>query len=75
MNREEEKQQGRPGLEENFEMLQETIAQLEREDISLEEAFEAYSRGMALLKECNDQIDGVEKKVLKLSGQGQLEEL
>ena len=56
-------------------MLQETIAQLEREDISLEEAFEAYSRGMALLKECNDQIDGVEKKVLKLSGQGQLEEL
>ncbi|WP_318709278.1 exodeoxyribonuclease VII small subunit [Candidatus Acetatifactor stercoripullorum] len=75
MNREEEKQQERPGLEENFEMLQETIAQLEREDISLEEAFEAYSRGMALLKECNDQIDGVEKKVLKLSGQGQLEEL
>ncbi|HIW82064.1 MAG TPA: exodeoxyribonuclease VII small subunit [Candidatus Acetatifactor stercoripullorum] len=75
MNREEEKQQEKPGLEENFEMLQETIAQLEREDISLEEAFEAYSRGMALLKECNDQIDGVEKKVLKLSGQGQLEEL
>ena len=75
MNREEEKQQERPGLEENFEMLQETIAQLEREDISLEEGFEAYSRGMALLKECNDQIDGVEKKVLKLSGQGQLEEL
>ena len=75
MNREEEKQQEKTGLEENFEMLQETIAQLEREDISLEEAFEAYSRGMALLKECNDQIDGVEKKVLKLSGQGQLEEL
>lgn len=75
MNREEEKQQEKPGLEENFEMLQGTIAQLEREDISLEEAFEAYSRGMALLKECNDQIDGVEKKVLKLSGQGQLEEL
>lgn len=68
----EEKQ---PTLEENFEKLQETIAQLEQEDVSLEEAFNAYSRGMELLKQCNEQIDRVEKKVLKLGSQGELEEL
>lgn len=62
-------------LEENFEKLQETIAQLEREDVSLEEAFHAYSKGMELLKQCNEQIDIVEKKVLKLGSQGELEEL
>ncbi|MBO5337195.1 MAG: exodeoxyribonuclease VII small subunit [Lachnospiraceae bacterium] len=62
-------------LEENFARLEETIEKLETEEISLEEAFQAYSTGMSILKECNEQIDRVEKKVLKLSEQGVLEEL
>lgn len=62
-------------LEENFTRLEETIEKLEAEEISLEEAFQAYSTGMSILKECNEQIDRVEKKVLKLSEQGVLEEL
>lgn len=61
-------------LEENFQKLEGLLHQLEAEDISLEEAFTAYSQGMAVLKECNEQIDLVEKKVLKLSSEGQLEE-
>lgn len=64
-----------PGLEENFARLEELTGELERDDISLEKAFQVYSEGMALLKRCNDQIDRVEKQVLKLSGEGQLEEL
>lgn len=62
-------------LEENFDRLERTIELLESEDISLEEAFSAYSEGMAVLKACNDQIDKVEKKVLKLTQEGSLEEL
>ena len=62
-------------LEENFSRLEETIELLESEDISLEEAFTAYSTGMGILKECNEQIDAVEKKVLKLSVQGELGEM
>lgn len=62
-------------LEENFEKLEAVIGQLEAEDVSLEEAFVSYSNGMKLLKECNGLIDKVEKKVLKLSTQGQLEEM
>ena len=64
----------RPGLEENFARLDELIGQLDRDDIPLEEAFQAYSAGMALVKQCNDQIDNVEKQVLKLTEEGQLEE-
>lgn len=60
-------------LEENFARLEEIIEKMEADDISLEEAFQAYSTGMAVLKECNEQIDRVEKKVLKLSEQGVLE--
>lgn len=63
----------RLSLEENFVMLEQTIAQLESEDISLEDAFGAYSKGMELLKACNEQIDRVEKKVLTLSENGELE--
>jgi exodeoxyribonuclease VII small subunit len=62
-------------IEENFAKIEETIEKLEQDDISLEEAFAAYSDGMKLLKECNDQIDKVEKKVLKLAADGQLTEL
>ncbi len=69
------KQDNQPSLEENFARLEEVIEKLEEEEVSLEEAFSAYSMGMAILKECNDQIDRVEKKVLKLSEAGNLEEL
>ena len=58
-------------LEENFARLEELIGELERDDIPLEEAFTAYS---AVLKQCNDQIDKVEKQVLKLTEEGELEE-
>ena len=57
-------------LEENFARLRETIEQLEDENISVEEAFGAYSAGMAILKQCNDQIDKVEKQIMVLSEEG-----
>ncbi|MCM1057293.1 MAG: exodeoxyribonuclease VII small subunit [Firmicutes bacterium] len=60
-------------LEENFDRLEEIMEKLEGEDISLEDAFQAYSDGMKLLKVCNDQIDRVEKQVLKLTEEGKLE--
>lgn len=62
-------------IEENFAKLEETLALLESDEVSLEEAFSAYSEGMKLLKICNDQIDKVEKQVLKLSEDGTLTEL
>ena len=62
-------------LEENFARLELEIEKLEGENVTLEEAFQAYSAGMKLLKDCNAQIDKVEKKVLKLSADGSLEEL
>ena len=64
-----------PGLEENFEALEELIGRLEEEDISLEDAFAAYSQGMAVLQKCNTQIDRVEKQVMKLNEEGELEPL
>lgn len=61
-------------LEENFERLDQMIRLLEQEDLPLEEAFKTYTSGMAVLKQCNEQIDRVEKQVLKLTETGELEE-
>lgn len=61
-------------LEEAFGMLEETVADLEREDISLEDSFLVYQRGMELLKKCNQAIDRIEKKVLVLEEDGETHE-
>lgn len=62
-------------IEENFAKLEEVIQRLEGGETSLEEAFAAYSDGMRLVKECNDQIDRVEKQVLMLTEEGSLKPL
>lgn len=61
-------------LEESFEKLDEMLNELESPDISLEESFRVYQEGMKLLKQCNEKIDKVEKCVLKLNENGELEE-
>lgn len=67
--------QNEMSLEENFAKLEETLEKLGNDELPLEEAFQAYSEGMQLLKQCNEQIDYVEKQVLKLTEDGRLEEL
>lgn len=62
-------------LEEGFAQIETMIAQLEQTDISLEDAFCIYEKGMKKLKECNDKIERVAKQMLLLNEQGELETL
>ena len=62
-------------LQEMLKTLDEQIRALESEDISLEDSFLVYEQGMKLIKECNDKIDCVEKKVLELNADGTLQEM
>ncbi|RHV50426.1 exodeoxyribonuclease VII small subunit [Lachnospiraceae bacterium OM04-12BH] len=61
-------------LEEVFTRLQETIENLEKDDITLEQSFQEYQKGMLLVKKCNEIIDKVEKKVLVLNEDGGTDE-
>lgn len=74
--KEEEKKEKEQALslEEAFAQIEEVIGQLEAEDITLEQSFAEYNRGMALLAQCNETIDRVEKKVLKMNEDGGLDE-
>ncbi len=60
-------------LEEIFEQLEATLEKLDREELSLEESFQAYEQGVRLVKAANERIDRVEKQVLVLSGKGELD--
>lgn len=61
-------------LEEAFTEIEKIIADLEDDEITLEDSFREYHKGMKLLKYCNDAIDGVEKKVMKIDEEGDLNE-
>lgn len=61
-------------LEEAFEQIGEVISHLETEEITLEQSFLEYNRGMKLLQHCNEKIDRVEKKVLQINENGGLDE-
>ena len=61
-------------LEEMFEDLEEVIGKMEDSDVTLEQSFDLYHKGMKILKECNRTIDEVEKKVLVLDEDGETHE-
>ena len=61
-------------LEQLFEKLEKSIEMLEDADISLEDSFKVYKEGMKLVQTCNSNIDKVEKEVLKLNENGELDE-
>lgn len=61
-------------IEEAFVRLDELVLELEKPDNSLEASFKAFEQGMQLVRYCKESIDKVEKKVLVLGQDGELDE-
>ncbi|MCD8348451.1 MAG: exodeoxyribonuclease VII small subunit [Lachnospiraceae bacterium] len=61
-------------LEESFEKLDSLLERMEDRELPLEEAFSLYQQGLELMKNCNEKIDTVEKKILVLNGDGSFDE-
>ncbi len=68
MEDEKKKQEG--SLEDKFRELDEILSKMEKEDISLEDAFSLYETGMKKIRECNEKLDLVEKRMLVIAGEG-----
>ena len=60
-------------LDEAYGELEQVISRMEGE-VSLEESFRLYHKGMDMLKVCNEKIDKVEKKMLVMDEEGELHE-
>lgn len=62
-------------LEESFAGLEKIIDNLENGQLSLDESFKAYNEGIKLIKNCNSQLDKVEKQIIILNKSGEDNEL
>lgn len=69
------KKENAVSLEEALTKLEETVNKLQEDNISLEDSFLLYKQGMDYVKLCSETIDQVEKKVLMLNQEGNLEKL
>ena len=69
-----ETQEKEPTLEECMQELDAILKALDGEEISLEDSFAMYQKGMTLLKSCNEKIDTVEKKMMQMNEDGTLHE-
>lgn len=61
-------------LEDRFEMLEDIISKMEESDVGLDESFELYKSGLDQVKAANDMLDSMEKAMLVLNKNGELEE-
>ncbi len=55
-----------PTLEAMLQEIEETIAKMDSPEISLEESFHAYEKGIRMIREANHKIDLVEKQMVIL---------
>ena len=70
---EEQKEQG-TSLEEKFSEIESIIGRMEEPQIGLDESFRLYQDGVKKLRECNQMLDTVEKKMQVIREEGQLED-
>ncbi|MBR5127916.1 MAG: exodeoxyribonuclease VII small subunit [Roseburia sp.] len=59
-------------LEEKLSQIEAIIRKMEEPEVSLEETFQLYQAGIEQLKNCNQMLDTVEKKMQILNLNGEL---
>ena len=50
-------------IEENFKELDEILEKMQDEEVSLDESFEMYKKGIEIVKDSNEQIEKIEKQI------------
>ena len=53
-------------IEERFVELDKIVKEVELGELTLEKSFELYKKGMDMIKDCNKDIDKVEKQLIVL---------
>lgn len=61
-------------FEESLAELEKIVTQLEQGDVPLEEALEAFKKGMTLSKQCQDTLNKAEKTLAKVMSENNEEE-
>ena len=59
----------KPNLEDAFKQLDQLLKEMESPEISLEDSFSKYTKGIELIKICNNSIDKIEQELIILEEQ------
>ena len=62
------------GLEERFSMIEDILGKMEDEDVTLDQSFDLYKQGIEQTKAANADLDRIEKAMLVINEDGELEE-
>ena len=71
---EQENNKKEMGLEERFAAIELILDQMEDENVTLDDSFELYKKGMEQMKAANQALDQIEKAMLVMNESGELEE-
>ena len=71
---EQENNKKEMGLEERFAAIELILDQMEDDNVTLDESFELYKKGMEQMKAANQALDQIEKAMLVMNESGELEE-
>ena len=61
-------------IEKSFEELTEINRKMDDDNLPLEESFKLYEKGIKIVKQCNDKIDKVEKKLMIIENGRKIED-
>ncbi len=53
-------------IDQGFDSLEEIIEKMESDNISLEESFQLYGKGIEMIKQLKEKLDSTEKKIIVL---------
>ncbi len=62
------------GLEERFSMIEDILEKMEDENVTLDQSFDLYKQGIEQIKAANADLDRIEKAMLVINEDGELEE-
>ena len=63
--------ENKKSVEESFNEIESIIAEMQKEDVTLDRSFELYNQGLTLIKECNEKLDSMEKQI-KIIAEGNI---
>ena len=55
--------ENKKSVEESFNEIEGIIAEMQKEDVTLDRSFELYNQVLKLIKECNGKLDSMEKQI------------
>jgi len=62
-------------IESTLKQLEKIVTQMEEEDLNLEDSLKSYEKGVSLVKEAQESLNKIEKKIQILSENNELNNL